>query len=327
MVESGRGRHAFASDDGLPRGRRRRRRRRRAGRRGRRPHGLAADRRAGTAAEAGCPHDRLPSRRRRTPSSSTRCASATCSAFAMELVPRISRAQSMDALSSQALVAGYRAALVAAERLPRFFPLFMTAAGTVAAGQGAGARRRCRRAAGDRHRPPARCGRRGVRRAAGLGRRGALDGREVHRPRARGAGGRRRLCPRDGRGAGRRGSASCSRRTSPTADAVITTAAVPGRPAPLLVTARDGRGDAARLGRRRPRRRERRQLRAVRGRARTSSTAACTVWGAKDVPSPMPVAREPALRPQRRQPAAADDHRRRGRARTSTTRSWPRCLA
>jgi proton-translocating NAD(P)+ transhydrogenase subunit alpha len=53
-------------------------------------------------------------------------------AFAMELVPRISRAQSMDALSSQALVAGYRAALIAAERLPRFFPLFMTAAGTVA---------------------------------------------------------------------------------------------------------------------------------------------------------------------------------------------------
>jgi H+-translocating NAD(P) transhydrogenase subunit alpha len=54
-----------------------------------------------------------------------------CTAFAMELVPRISRAQSMDALSSQALVAGYRAALVAAERLPRFFPLSMTAAGTV----------------------------------------------------------------------------------------------------------------------------------------------------------------------------------------------------
>ena len=52
-------------------------------------------------------------------------------AFAMERVPRISRAQSMDALSSQALVGGYRAALVAAERLPRFFPLFMTAAGTV----------------------------------------------------------------------------------------------------------------------------------------------------------------------------------------------------
>ncbi len=54
-----------------------------------------------------------------------------CSAFAMELVPRTARAQSMDVLSSQALVAGYRAAVVAAERLPRFLPLFMTAAGTV----------------------------------------------------------------------------------------------------------------------------------------------------------------------------------------------------
>ncbi|MFG2086133.1 MULTISPECIES: NAD(P) transhydrogenase subunit alpha [unclassified Spirillospora] len=52
-------------------------------------------------------------------------------AFAMELVPRISRAQSMDALSSQALIAGYRAAVVAAERLPRLFPLYMTAAGTI----------------------------------------------------------------------------------------------------------------------------------------------------------------------------------------------------
>jgi NAD(P) transhydrogenase subunit alpha len=56
---------------------------------------------------------------------------AKLTAFAMELIPRISRAQSMDALSSQALVAGYRAAIVAAERLPRFFPLNMTAAGTV----------------------------------------------------------------------------------------------------------------------------------------------------------------------------------------------------
>lgn len=52
-------------------------------------------------------------------------------ALAMELVPRISRAQSMDALTSQAFVAGYRAALIAAMRLPRFFPLSMTAAGTV----------------------------------------------------------------------------------------------------------------------------------------------------------------------------------------------------
>jgi H+-translocating NAD(P) transhydrogenase subunit alpha len=56
---------------------------------------------------------------------------AGVTAFAMELIPRISRAQSMDALSSQALVAGYRSMMVAAERLRRFFPLNMTAAGTV----------------------------------------------------------------------------------------------------------------------------------------------------------------------------------------------------
>lgn len=58
-------------------------------------------------------------------------ADAKVTAFALELVPRISRAQSMDALSSQALVAGYRCVLEAATRLPRFFPLYMTAAGTI----------------------------------------------------------------------------------------------------------------------------------------------------------------------------------------------------
>src|SRR5690242_19719322 len=52
-------------------------------------------------------------------------------AFAMESVPRITRAQPMDALSSQATVGGYKAALLAAEHLPRFFPMLMTAAGTV----------------------------------------------------------------------------------------------------------------------------------------------------------------------------------------------------
>jgi len=52
-------------------------------------------------------------------------------AFALELLPRISRAQNMDALSSQSMVAGYRAVLMAAERLPKFFPMSMTAAGTV----------------------------------------------------------------------------------------------------------------------------------------------------------------------------------------------------
>jgi NAD(P) transhydrogenase subunit alpha len=53
------------------------------------------------------------------------------SALSLDRLPRISRAQSMDALSSQSLVAGYRAAIIAAEKLPRFFPLLMTAAGTV----------------------------------------------------------------------------------------------------------------------------------------------------------------------------------------------------
>ncbi|MGA2521488.1 MAG: Re/Si-specific NAD(P)(+) transhydrogenase subunit alpha [Acidimicrobiales bacterium] len=52
-------------------------------------------------------------------------------AFSLDLVPRISRAQSMDALSSQATVSGYLSALAGAERLPKFFPMFMTAAGTV----------------------------------------------------------------------------------------------------------------------------------------------------------------------------------------------------
>ena len=58
-------------------------------------------------------------------------ASAGVTAISLELVPRISRAQSMDALTSQALCAGYKATLVAAEMSPRFFPLLMTAAGTV----------------------------------------------------------------------------------------------------------------------------------------------------------------------------------------------------
>lgn len=53
--------------------------------------------------------------------------------FAMELIPRITRAQSMDALSSMSTIAGYKGALLAADKLPKFFPMFMTAAGTLAA--------------------------------------------------------------------------------------------------------------------------------------------------------------------------------------------------
>jgi NAD(P) transhydrogenase subunit alpha len=61
----------------------------------------------------------------------SRLADGKVSTLAMELVPRISRAQSMDALSSQASIAGYKAVLLAAYRLGKYFPLLMTAAGTI----------------------------------------------------------------------------------------------------------------------------------------------------------------------------------------------------
>ncbi len=65
------------------------------------------------------------------PAGVERIARRGVTAFAMESIPRITRAQSMDALSSQATVGGYKGALFAAEHLPRFFPMLMTAAGTV----------------------------------------------------------------------------------------------------------------------------------------------------------------------------------------------------
>lgn len=58
-------------------------------------------------------------------------AASGTTAFALEAVPRISRAQSMDALSSQSNIAGYRAALIGAQELGRFYPMLMTAAGTI----------------------------------------------------------------------------------------------------------------------------------------------------------------------------------------------------
>ncbi len=60
-----------------------------------------------------------------------RLAAKRATAFAMELMPRLSRAQPMDALSSQATVAGYKAVLIAADSLPKLFPMLMTAAGTI----------------------------------------------------------------------------------------------------------------------------------------------------------------------------------------------------
>src|SRR5207247_9205767 len=60
-----------------------------------------------------------------------RMAERKITAFAMELIPRISRAQKMDALSSQANLAGYKAVLIAAGSLSKFFPMLTTAAGTI----------------------------------------------------------------------------------------------------------------------------------------------------------------------------------------------------
>lgn len=62
----------------------------------------------------------------------SRCAAHGVTALSMELVPRTTRAQKMDALSSMSTVAGYKAALLAADSIGKFFPLFMTAAGTIA---------------------------------------------------------------------------------------------------------------------------------------------------------------------------------------------------
>ncbi len=70
-----------------------------------------------------------------SPAEIARLAETGATLFAMELIPRITRGQSMDILSSQALVAGYKAVLLAAERVPRLFSMEMTAAGTLAPAQ------------------------------------------------------------------------------------------------------------------------------------------------------------------------------------------------
>ncbi len=66
-----------------------------------------------------------------SPETTRALADAGATAFAMEAIPRISRAQAMDALSSQSNVAGYRAALLGAQEMGRFYPMLMTAAGTI----------------------------------------------------------------------------------------------------------------------------------------------------------------------------------------------------
>lgn len=162
-------------------------------------------------------------------------AGAGVTSFALELVPRISRAQSMDALTSQALVAGYRAVLEATIRFPRFFPLYMTAAGTI---------------------PPARvlvlgagvAGLQAIGTAKRLGARvSAYDVRPASADEVTSMGGTFiTLDLAAVEGAGGYASELAEDRAArqrellaphvAKADVLITTAAIPGRPAPLLVT-------------------------------------------------------------------------------------------
>jgi NAD(P) transhydrogenase subunit alpha len=164
-------------------------------------------------------------------------AQTRATAFAMEAIPRISRAQSMDALSSQATVAGYRAALIASQELGRFFPMLMTAAGTI---------------------PPAQvlvlgAGVAGLQAIATARRLGAVvtafDVRAAVKEQvqslgakflevegtadAEAAGGYARELTAEEQEAQRKALADQIARS----DAVITTALVPGRPAPKLITA------------------------------------------------------------------------------------------
>jgi NAD(P) transhydrogenase subunit alpha len=157
-------------------------------------------------------------------------------AFALESIPRITRAQPMDALSSQATVSGYKAALLAADRLPRFLPMLMTAAGTI---------------------PPAKvlvlgAGVAGLQAIATARRLGgvvsAFDVRPAVREQVESLGAdfvdlgvrgeeteggyARELTPEQ-----QAAQQAELQSRIPTFDAVITTAAIPGRPAPKLVTA------------------------------------------------------------------------------------------
>jgi NAD(P) transhydrogenase subunit alpha len=169
-------------------------------------------------------------------------AASGATAFAVEAVPRISRAQSMDALSSQSNVAGYRAALLGAQRLGRFFPMLMTAAGTIRPAKvlvlGAGV-------AGLQALATAR--RLGAQvqgfdvRAAVKEQVESLGARFLELDLgadAEGAGGYARALDEDAQ----RRQQELLAEAMADIDVVITTALVPGRPAPLLVTEAAVRG-------------------------------------------------------------------------------------
>jgi H+-translocating NAD(P) transhydrogenase subunit alpha len=155
-------------------------------------------------------------------------------AFALELIPRITRAQGMDALSSQATAAGYKAALIGAELSPRFLPMLTTAAGTIRPAKvlvlGAGVAGLM--AIATAHRLGALVEAYDVRRAAGEQVR-SLGAKFLElQINAEAAGGyARELTPEEKALEGKMVSDAVSQ-----ADVVITTAAIPGRKAPVLVT-------------------------------------------------------------------------------------------
>jgi NAD(P) transhydrogenase subunit alpha len=156
-------------------------------------------------------------------------------AFALELLPRTTRAQAMDVLSSQAAVAGYRAMLIAAEACPKFFPMLTTAAGTIRPSRvlviGAGvaglqaiatARRLGAQTEGYDVRPETR------EQVESLGAKFLDLGVS-----AAGSGGYARELSAEERAAQQQALAEHLRLV----DVIVTTAAVPGRPAPIIITA------------------------------------------------------------------------------------------
>jgi NAD(P) transhydrogenase subunit alpha len=175
-----------------------------------------------------------------SPQATRALAAAGVTAFAMEAIPRISRAQGMDALSSQSNVAGYRAALLAAEHIGRFFPMLMTAAGTIPPAKvlvlGAGvaglqalatARRLGAQTTGYDVRPEV------AEQVSSLGAKWLDLGIE-----AAGEGGYARALTPEEQAAQQQALTDAIKGF----DVVITTALVPGRPAPKLVTAEAVRG-------------------------------------------------------------------------------------
>ncbi len=170
-----------------------------------------------------------------SPQTTRALADAKATAFAMEAIPRISRAQAMDALSSQSNVAGYRAALLGAEEMGRFYPMLMTAAGTIPPAKvlvlGVGvaglqalatAKRLGARTTGYDVRPEV------AEQVESLGAQWLDLGLE-----ASGEGGYARELTEDERAAQQQALTDAIKGF----DVVITTALVPGRPAPRLVTA------------------------------------------------------------------------------------------